>query len=251
MDLSCSNNMLTSLNIKNNPDLMNLACDHNKLKSLDISKNPTLLYLDCSYNYLDISSSSSFMNSVYLLYQNGAYVYYSPQNKVKTAAPSAPASKTGTGSYKITLTAPAGTTLYYTTNGKTPSTNLTTKIDPGKSKTLTISKTTTVKVIAHKPGNAVSDTVSRTYTVKTSSPTTTNLPANKTFSGSTKITLKAPSGAALYYTTNGKTPTTSSTKIAAGTSKTITLSKTTTVKAMAVKTGCKASNVITRKYTKK
>lgn len=50
---------------------------------------------------------------------------------------------------KIKLTAKNGYTLYYTTNGKTPTTK-SSKISSKKTKTITISKNTTIKVVGYK-----------------------------------------------------------------------------------------------------
>ena len=63
--------------------------------------------------------------------------------------------------------------------------------------------------------------------------------------GGVQVTLSAASGATIYYTTNGSAPTTSSTKYAGP----FTLSATATVKAIAVKTGCLNSNVLSKKVT--
>ena len=66
----------------------------------------------------------------------------------------------------IILTAPKDTTLYYTTNGKNPTTSTKTKINPGKTKAIKISKKTEVRVIAVKKGFIASSVVTRTYTLK-------------------------------------------------------------------------------------
>ena len=55
-------------------------------------------------------------------------------------------------------------------------------------------------------------------------------------------------GASIYYTTNGDTPTAEST--AYDSTNKITLSATTTIKAIAVKEGMTASDVATKAYTK-
>jgi exo-beta-1,3-glucanase (GH17 family) len=66
----------------------------------------------------------------------------------------------------ITLKAPKGTILYYTTNGKTPTTSIKSKINSGKKKLIKIKKTTKLRVIAVKKGYMPSKEVKRTYRVK-------------------------------------------------------------------------------------
>lgn len=65
------------------------------------------------------------------------------------------------------------------------------------------------------------------------------------FTETTQVTMTAESGANIHYTTDGTTPTSSSTTYSAP----ITLSDTTTVKAIAVKDGI-SSSVTSRTYTK-
>lgn len=65
------------------------------------------------------------------------------------------------------------------------------------------------------------------------------------FTETTQVTMTAESGATIHYTTDGTTPTSSSTTYSAP----ITLSDTTTVKAIAVKDGI-SSSVTSRTYTK-
>lgn len=68
---------------------------------------------------------------------------------------------------------------------------------------------------------------------------------NTQFTETTQVTMTAESGATIHYTTDGTTPTSSSTTY----SEPITLSDTTTVKAIAVKDGI-SSSVTSRTYTK-
>lgn len=79
------------------------------------------------------------------------------------------------------------------------------------------------------------------------SPTPTQTVATPTISisGSTATISCSTSGATIYYTTNGNTPTTSSTQY----SSPITLSSACTIKAIAVKTGMTNSSVASQSYT--
>ena len=79
-------------------------------------------------------------------------------------ASAVPESKTAKKGYKVTLEAPNGTTLYYTTNKKAPTVKTKTKVT--KKKTLTIKKNTTLRVIAVKKGYTPSKEVKRVYQVK-------------------------------------------------------------------------------------
>ncbi|MCL2023638.1 MAG: Ig-like domain-containing protein [Oscillospiraceae bacterium] len=90
-----------------------------------------------------------------------------------------------------------------------------------------------------------------TVTVKkiTAKPSTKAVPASKAVKKNESITLTAPKGTALYYTTNGKNPTTKSTKVKAGKTAEIKITKKTTVKVIAQKSGEIASAVVVRNYT--
>jgi hypothetical protein len=65
------------------------------------------------------------------------------------------------------------------------------------------------------------------------------------FSDSTQVTITGPAGANIYYTTDGSTPTSSSTLYSSA----LSLSDTTTVKAIAIKDG-QSSSVTTKVFTK-
>ncbi len=84
---------------------------------------------------------------------------------------------------------------------------------------------------------------------KTPSLTTKEVPKNKTVKKGAKIVLKAPKNTVLYYTTNGKKPSTSTkTKTKAGGTVSIKISKKTTVRVIAVKSGYTTSNEVQRTY---
>lgn len=96
---------------------------------------------------------------------------------------------------------------------------------------------------------ATQEIVTWTYTTSSGLPTAatpTFSPAPGTYSTSQSVTMAdGTSGATIYYTTDGSTPTTSSTKYTAA----IPVSTTTTIKAMAAASGFNNSAVVTGTYT--
>jgi hypothetical protein len=85
-------------------------------------------------------------------------------------------------------------------------------------------------------------------TPKTATPTNKVIALSKKVTKDQKITLKAPKSTTLYYTTNGKKPTTKSKKVKAGKSVKINITKKTVVKVFAVKKYALASKVLSRTY---
>ena len=65
--LNCSNNQLTSLNVRNNTALTALYCYDNQLTSLDVWQNPALVQLACNNNQL---TSLNVRNNTALAYLN-------------------------------------------------------------------------------------------------------------------------------------------------------------------------------------
>jgi hypothetical protein len=159
---------------------------------------------------------------------------------VVTATPVAP--MTFTGSVSVTLsTVTAGSTIYYTTNGSTPTTS-----SAVFGAALNISTTTTVKAIAYKGGvsSAVSSFV---YTKQGDTLAPTANPVTGTqFATTQNVTLSsATPGASIYYTLNGSVPTTSSIHYTGP----ISLVATTTIRAFAT-AGGSDSAVVDFTYTK-
>ena len=152
---------------------------------------------------------------------------------------------TGSASVKLT-SATSEAKIYYTLDGTTPKTSSKSVNNGG---TVTISKTSILKAIAVKSGYTNSSVFSAKYTIKTSKPTANNVPKSKKVKKGKKITLKAPAGTTLYYTTNGKSPTAKvKTKVSPGKTKKITIKKKTKLKVIAVKKDCEKSSVVKRTY---
>jgi hypothetical protein len=137
-----------------------------------------------------------------------------------------PAAGTYSSSQTVTITdATSGSTIYYTTNGTTP-----TKSSSVYSGPIMVSTTETLKAIATANGYSQSSVVASTYTIAAS---VTGLSPTSGAPGTQVTITDTTPGATIYYTTNGKTPSTSSTKYTTQ----IAESTTDTIKAIAVATG--------------
>jgi len=117
-----------------------------------------------------------------------------------------PGSGTYTGIQTVTMTdSTAGAKIYYTTNGTSP-----TKSSIPYTGPFTVSASDGIKAAAIETGYAGSADATAIYTIRVP-PTTFSPPAGKyTEAEQVAITDSIP-GATIYYTTNGTTPTTSST----------------------------------------
>ena len=75
-----------------------------------------------------------------------------------------------------------------------------------------MSASETLEAIAVATGYTNSAVATATYTIAPVLPTPTFAPAAGTYTTSQSVTISDASGVTIYYTTNGTTPTTSSTK---------------------------------------
>ena len=138
----------------------------------------------------------------------------------------------------------SGAVIYYTTNGTPPTTS--SAAYAGGS--LPISLTTTIEAMAVASGYTNSSVAVGTYTISAEpvAATPTFSPAPGSYSSAQSVTLSdSTAGATIYYTTNGTTPTTSSTKYSAA----LSISSTTTIEAMAVASGYTNSAIASGTYT--
>jgi chitobiase/beta-hexosaminidase-like protein len=175
-----------------------------------------------------------------------------------------PASGSFTGSQTVTFNCTgctnrdANTGIWYTTDGSTPTPGSGTATYIAIGGTISVTTTTTVKAVGmwgaqNQPpaypanyGYVPSSVVSATYTAGGATATPTLSPSSTSFASSLSLSMTdATGGATIYYTTNGTTPTTSSTVYTAP----ITLTATTTVKAIATSSGLGQSAVATGTYT--
>jgi hypothetical protein len=155
-----------------------------------------------------------------------------------------PAGGTYTSAQSVTLSdSTSGATIYYTTNGTTPTTSSTVY-----SGAIAVNSTTTIEAMAAKSGDNNSSVASATYTINIPATvaTPTFSPAGGTYTSAQSVTLSdSTSGATIYYTTDGTTPTTSSTVYSGA----IPVNSTTTIEAMAAKSGDNNSSVASATYT--
>jgi len=153
-----------------------------------------------------------------------------------------PPAGTYTGAQSVTLsdTTP-GATIYYTTNGSTPTTASTLYTGP-----VVVSASETINAIAVATGYNTSSVATATYVIdllQAAAPTFT--PPAGTYTGTQTVTISdTTSGATIYYTTNGTTPTASSTLYTGP----IAVSTSETINAIAVATGYSTSSVATAAY---
>jgi uncharacterized repeat protein (TIGR03803 family) len=122
--------------------------------------------------------------------------------------PSAPVFSPAPGTYptaqSVSITSSGATSIYYTTNGTTPTTAST--LYTGA---ISISTTTTLSAIGVN-ANGSSPVTSGTYTIVPPSAPVFS-PAPGTYATAQSVSITSAGATSIYYTTNGSTPTTSST----------------------------------------
>jgi hypothetical protein len=135
----------------------------------------------------------------------------------------------------------AGATIYYTTDGTTPTTASAVFTVP-----ITVNSTETIEAIAVANGCSSSTVASGLYTIAPPVATPTFSPAAGTYTSAQTVTISdATAGATIYYTTNGTTPTTASTVFTAP----IAVNSTETIEAIAAASGFANSAVASAVYT--
>ena len=155
-----------------------------------------------------------------------------------------PGTYTTAQSVSLTDTTP-GATIYYTTNGTTPTTS-STVYNP--SSPIAVTASTTIEAMAAASGYNNSAVASGAYVLSlpaAATPTFSPLPGTYTTAQSVSLTDTTP-GATIYYTTNGTTPTTSSTVY--NPSSPIAVTASTTIEAMAAASGYNNSAVASGVY---
>jgi Legume lectin domain/Chitobiase/beta-hexosaminidase C-terminal domain len=164
----------------------------------------------------------------------------------QTAAPTLnPGGESFSGSISVTITdSTPGASIYYTTDGSTPTTSSQKYTAP-----LTVTNTETINAIASASGFVQSALSSETYNLLTQALAPTFSPVAGSFGSAQLVTISSgTSGANIYYTTDGSTPSpgAGSTQLYGSA---ITVSSTVTIKAVASLTGLTLSPVTSATYT--
>jgi hypothetical protein len=153
-----------------------------------------------------------------------------------------PAGGTYTSAQTVTISAAtAGATIYYTTNGTTPTTSSTVYSGP-----IAVSASQTLKAIAGKTGNNNTPVATAVYSISKLVPTPAFSVAAGTYTSAQTVAISdTMAGTTIYFTTNGSTPTTSSSVYSGP----ITVSASETLEAIAIETGYANSAATVAAYT--
>jgi hypothetical protein len=152
-----------------------------------------------------------------------------------------PAAGSYSSAQSITISdSTAGATIYYTTDGSTP-----TVLSSVYSGPVMVSASETVNAIAVETGYTVSPVATAAYTIAPALSAPTFTPVAGTYTTAQSVTINAPTGATIYYTTNGTTPSKSSSVYSGP----ITVNSTETLEAIAVQSGFINSAAAISAYT--
>jgi hypothetical protein len=133
-----------------------------------------------------------------------------------TATPAfQPVKGTYVGAQTVTITSESGSTVFYTTDGSSPSDNsLHGTVGSGSATVIVPAPTNmTINAFATNSNQAASAIASATYTTLASFPAPTFAPPAGTYVGLQTVTMTAPSGSTVIYTTDGSDPTTSASAV--------------------------------------
>lgn len=149
----------------------------------------------------------------------------------------------------VSLSANEAATTYYTTDGSTPTTASAKYTGPITFSTSSGTVTKTLKFFSVDTAGNVENVKAATYTINyvvdTTAPITAASPAGGTYTAAQSVTLTPNEAATTYYTLDGTTPTTSSTRYTGP----ISISTSKTLKYFSVDTAGNTETVKTQTYT--
>jgi hypothetical protein len=152
-----------------------------------------------------------------------------------------PAAGTYTSAQAVTISdVTPGAVVHYTTDGSTPTLSSAAYAGP-----VAVNANATLKAVAIAPSYSLGAVASASYTITTPAAMPTFSAAGGAYTTTQTVTISdATAGATIYYTINGTTPTTSSTKYTGA----ISVKSTETLKAIAIASGHTASGVASATY---
>jgi sugar lactone lactonase YvrE len=178
-----------------------------------------------------------------LLVRGQAIAQSNTESSQTTATPVfSPVGGTFPSAQTVQITAAtANSTIFYTTDGTTPSTASKTYTTP-----IPVSQTQTIKAVAVAAGLAQSPQAAQTYTIAPPPTAPFFTPAGGAYVVPPIVTIVDPTpGATIYYTTNGTAPTASSTRYTGA----FTLQATGMIRAIAIAPGGSQSQETDQAYT--
>ena len=169
---------------------------------------------------------------------SAAYVINLPAAPAPTFVPGA---GTYTSVQSVTISdSVSGASIYYTTDGTTPTTSSTLYTGP-----VSVGVSETLTAVAIATGYNLSPSASAVYVINLPAPTPTFAPGAGTYTSIQSVTISdSATSPTIYYTTDGSTPTTSSTVYTGA----ITVAASETIKAVAIASGKSVSAVGTAAY---
>jgi hypothetical protein len=196
---------------------------------------------NCYINVMGGTDGSNGVSNVQLF---DPVACYSSSTITTVATPTfSPAGGTYTTPQNVTISdSAAGATIYYTTDGSTPTTSSAVYSTP-----INVSANQTLQAIATATGDLQSGVATASYVISLATVATpTFTPAAGTYSSAQNVSINETTpGATIYYTTDGSTPTTSSPLYEAP----ISVANSITLQAIATATGYVPSAVGTAAYT--
>lgn len=226
----------------------------NAIQTSAVLSQPSFIRLETCFGEDDVATN--FQNAIL-----GTYVLSSRDIQFVTDAFSAPLTVTASILDNIVVIAPTfsvpagaygpsqsvalssltpGAKIYYTTNGSTPTSGSTHYTTP-----ITVSSSETIKAIAITTGTHNSSVASAAYVINGAVATPTFSPVAGSYVGTQTVTVSSTTaGATFYYTTNGSTPTRSSTLYSGP----ISVAVSETVKVLGVKTNFSDSAIASAAY---